>query len=162
MNADTPNPNASEPAARVIAFRDLSEGAEQVHEYAITPAVFGAFLQAFDDRSPIHVDREAAVAAGFPEVVMHGAILNGFLSHFVGMILPGAGSTLLSVDLRYLQPSHLHDHLSLRATVAQRVETLRVVVLHVVFENLTRGTRAATGRVQVQVREVGTTDGSAA
>jgi acyl dehydratase len=157
MNASTPG--TPRPSARRIAFKELIEGSEHVHDYAITPAVFGAFLEAFDDRSPIHVDRDAAVAAGFPEVVMHGAILNGFLSHFVGMILPGAGSTLLSVDLRYLQPSHLHDQLRLRATIAQRVEALQVVVLHVIFENLTRGARAATGRVQVQVRDTGVAGG---
>jgi 3-hydroxybutyryl-CoA dehydratase len=122
-------------------------------DYAITPIVYESFLRAFDDRSPIHVDSEYARLSGFADPVMHGAILNGFLSHFVGMIFPGANSLLLSVDLRYLQPSYLGDTLRLEAKVMQRLDAQQVVVLNCTFFNKTRGVNAAAGRLQVKVRE---------
>ncbi len=138
--------------ARIIDFANISEGSEYEHDYVITTAVFENFMRAFGDRSPVHVDAEYARGCGFLDAVMHGAILNGFVSHFVGMIFPGANSLLLSVELRYLQPSYLGDALRLHAKVAQRQETARVVVLHVRFQNHTRGVMVANGRIQVKVR----------
>lgn len=141
-------------SARMISYREIVEGSTTERDYVITPAVYEAFLAAFDDRSPIHVDAGHARAAGFADRVMHGAILNGFVSHFVGMVFPGALSLLLTVDLRYQQPSYLNDALTLSARVAQKLDTQQVVVLHVTLHNRTRGCVAATGRVQVKVREL--------
>jgi len=122
-------------------------------DYAITPDVYRNFLACFDDRSPIHVDADYARARGFNDTVMHGAILGGFLSHFVGMVFPGANSLLLSMELRFIHPSYLGDSFLLRATVAQKLDARRVVVLHLVFMNQTQGLTAATARVQVKVEE---------
>lgn len=134
-------------------YPQITEGTSREREYVISPEVYESFLRAFDDRSPIHVDTAYARSAGFIDRVMHGAILNGFLSHFVGMVFPGASSLLLSVELRYQQPSYLEDRLLLRAKVAQKLDAQQVIVLHVTFLNQTRSVTAATGRVQVKVRE---------
>jgi acyl-CoA thioesterase FadM len=69
------------------------------------------------------------------------------------MHFPGRRALLLSADLRYGRPCHIGDDLTLHAKVAQKVDTQRVVVLTLRIENRTRGTRAATGRVQVRVAE---------
>jgi acyl dehydratase len=136
-----------------IRYADLAVGTSREQVYVIGESVYEAFLQAFDDRSPIHVDASFARAHGFSDVVMHGAILNGFVSHFVGMVMPGASSLLLSVELRFLQPSYLGDTLRLEAKIAQKLDTQHVVVLHLTFVNETRSVTAATGRAQVKVRE---------
>jgi acyl dehydratase len=138
--------------ANCLSFADLAEGMQVERSYTVTPLVYENFLRAFDDRSPIHVDADYAVLAGFDGPVMHGTILNGFVSHFVGMVFPGANSLLLSVNLRYASPTYLGDTLELRAKCAQKVDSQRVVVLHVTLFNQTRGRPAATGRVQVQMR----------
>lgn len=138
--------------ARDLSFEDCVEGDTVELEYVITPKVYEHFLAAFDDRSPIHVDPAYARSCGFSEPVMHGAILNGFVSHFVGMHYPGRRSLLLSVDLRYSRPSFLGDRISVGATVVQIVRSQRVVVLKVVLRNLGRGQVTAVGRVQVAVR----------
>jgi acyl dehydratase len=140
--------------AQVISYQDIAEGMTCQRDYAITPAVYDNFLVAFDDRSPIHVDAAHARAHGFADRVMHGAILNGFLSHFIGMVFPGANSLLLAVELRFSQPLYLDDRLRLTAKVVQKLDTQQVVVLHVTILNVTRGVTAATGRVQVKVRAI--------
>ena len=134
------------------SYADLIEGMTEEHDYVITPTVFQSFLTAFDDRSPVHVDEEYAKASGFDGAVMHGGILNGFLSHFVGMVLPGTRSLLLTTDLRFLQPSYLGDLIRLKATISQRLDTHQTVVLQMAFFNQTRDYLAANGRVQVKVR----------
>jgi 3-hydroxybutyryl-CoA dehydratase len=139
--------------AAINLYEQLVEGTTVQRDYVITDAVYENFLRAFDDRSPIHVDAEFAKAHGFVDRVMHGAILNGFVSHFIGMVCPGANSLLLSVDLRFAHPSYLGDAIQLHAKIAQKLDAQQVVVLHVTLANLTRGVTAATGRVQVKVRD---------
>ncbi|MBI5772288.1 MAG: hypothetical protein HZA89_00925 [Verrucomicrobia bacterium] len=143
--------NTAPEQPRDLDYEAIVEGMEAGREYAITPAVYENFLAAFDDHSPIHVDEAHARARGFAGKVMHGAILNGFVSHFVGMHFPGRRSLLLSVDLRYAKPSFLGDRLNLKARVSQKVDAQRVIVLHLAFHNLTQGVIAATGRAQVAV-----------
>ena len=138
-------------APRAVRYDDVVVGAIHERDYVITTAVYQGFLAAFDDRSPIHVDAEAARARGFAAPVMHGAILNGFVSHFVGMVFPGASSLLLSTELRFAHPSFEGDTLCLQAKVAQKVDAQQVVVLHLSLANRTRGYVAATGRAQIKV-----------
>lgn len=137
---------------RDICFEVIAVGDQASREYTITPAVYAHFLAAFADRSPIHVDAEYARRRGFSGPVMHGAIMSGFVSHFVGMHFPGRRSLLLSVDLRYSRPSFLGDRFALEATVSQTVQSQRVVVLNLAFHNLTQGQVTATGRAHVAVR----------
>jgi 3-hydroxybutyryl-CoA dehydratase len=140
--------------AAVHAFESIAEGQQYSHAYVITDAVYVAMTDAFGDRSPIHVDAEVATAAGYEGRVMHGAILNGFVSHFVGMVFPGALSLLQQVDLRYPAPSYLGDRIELQARVQQVSAAARTVVLAISMHNVTRDTVAARGRAQVGVRHV--------
>jgi acyl dehydratase len=138
--------------ARDLDYDAIAQGTTVERDYDLSSAVCGHFLAAFDDRSPIHVNASYAREAGFTGPVAHGAILNGFVSHFIGMVLPGRRSLLLSVDLRYDAPCYVGDALRVAATVSQKVDAQRVVVLLLRIHNLTRGGVAATGRVQVRLR----------
>jgi 3-hydroxybutyryl-CoA dehydratase len=139
--------------APLIYYHDLTEGLTRERDYVITQAVYEGFLSTFDDRSPLHMDAAYASACGFTGRVMHGGILNGFISHFIGMVFPGANSLLLSVELRFLHPMYLGDTLQLQAKIAQKVDTQQVIMLHLTFHNQTQGDTAATGRAQVKVRK---------
>jgi 3-hydroxybutyryl-CoA dehydratase len=139
--------------SRTFTYEAISQGMREKHEYACTSEVYDSFLKAFHDYSPIHVDEAYAKQRGFEGRVMHGTLLNGFLSHFVGMHFPGRNSLLLSVDLRYAQPTYLGDVIVLEAIVNQKLDANRVVVLDVIFKNQTRNCPAARGRATVMVKE---------
>jgi acyl dehydratase len=140
------------PAAH--AWPAIVAGAAVRRDYVVSPAVYEAFVACSGDRSPIHIDAEYARRSGFPDRVMHGAILNAFVSHFVGMVFPGRPSLLLTVTLRYLEPVLLGDRLTLEATVAHKAESERVVVLHLTFTAPERGgTAVARGKADVLVRD---------
>lgn len=134
-----------------LTFADIAVGMARESDYEITPEVYRSFLDTFNDRSPVHVDEAHARAQGFDGLVMHGAILNGFLSNFIGMVFPGANTLELSVEIRFLKPCYLGDKLRMRGEVAQKLEAASVVLLHVSYQNLTRGNLAANGRVQVKI-----------
>lgn len=133
-------------------FQEIEENAEFSHIYTINDAVYNALVSVFQDKSPIHIDETYAKAAGFAGRVMHGAILQGFLSHFVGMYFPGKRSLILSVNLNYHRPSYLGDEIQLTACVRQKVETGQVIVLNVNFVNTASRQVLASGKVQVALR----------
>lgn len=135
-----------------LSFAELTEGTRAEESYRITEEVYQAFLVASGDVNPLHVEDDFARAAGFEEKVAHGALLNAFVSHFVGMVMPGRRALLLSTDIRYLAPSHLGDVIRIRGEITQRVESQAVVVMTCELDNLSRGRLAARARVQVKVR----------
>ena len=135
------------------SFNDIELNAEYSRSYVIDATVYEALSLAFHDRSPIHVDEGYARQAGFHGRVVHGAILQGFLSHFVGMHFPGRRSLILSVSLNYLQPSYLGDELVVNARVRQKVEVGRVVVLDIRFVNASSDLMVASGKIQVSLRD---------
>jgi len=127
------------------------EGFRTEHLYTITPVVYERFVAAFADANRLRIDDGFAQRRGFPERVMHGAILNGFISHFVGVHFPGDGSLLHSVRTQYKSPCHLGDQARIEASVTQVSEAVGVVTMELVLTNLTRSRVAAKAKVQVGV-----------
>lgn len=144
--------NGSPLEPRTYEYQDIPVGMKEAHNYVISTEVYEGFLATFHDHSPIHVDETYALESGFSGKVMHGTLLNGFLSHFVGMVFPGRLSLLLATDLRFVQPSYLGDVIRLEAVVSQKLDVRQVVVLDATFTNLTRDCLAARARVQVMLR----------
>jgi 3-hydroxybutyryl-CoA dehydratase len=140
-------------AARISRYNDITVGMKEGHDYIITPEVYQGFLDTFQDQSPVHVDESFAKAQGFEGRVMHGTILNGFVSHFVGMYFPGRFSLLLSVDLRFSNPSYLGDSIHVETVVSQKLDARNIIVLDATLSNTTRNWLAARGRIQVMIKE---------
>ena len=61
----------------------------------------------------MHVDLEFAQNYGYSSVVMHGNILNGFISYFIGEELPVKEIVILSQDIKFNNPVYLNDILQL-------------------------------------------------
>ena len=136
-------------------FESIQEGQSESYRYAISNPVYEAMTEIFADKCPLHVDTDYARASGFAGRVMHGAVLQGFLSHFIGMHFPGRRSILMSVELRYVKPCYLGDEIRLSAKVTHKVPSLKAVELALEFHNQTQGLIVATGKCLVAVRGAG-------
>ena len=136
-----------------FTFEDLVLGENFRQTYTITKDIYQTFLNLFGDASPLHIDDEVAVRCGFSSKLMHGAILNGFISNFVGMNFPGKRTLELGVEIRFLKPTYVGDVLELEATVKERLESRRVVVLHFVFRR--EEMAVARGKISAMLCEVG-------
>ena len=130
-------------------LESIQEGFQTSYGYTISPDVYDAFLRASRDTNPLHTDGDVARSLGFPDTVMHGAILTCFISHFVGMHFPGGRVVLHSLDLQLKAPCHLHDEIRIDARVTQVAASVRAVVMELVLTNATRNRVAAKARVQV-------------
>jgi acyl dehydratase len=140
---------------RGFDFAEIREGTELVQDYVVSERAYRCLRDVFGDRNPLHADEAYARRQGFEGPVMHGAILNCFVSHFVGMVFPGRPALLLSSELRYTKPVYLGASLQLRARIQQKVESQHVIVLRLVFFDSARGQSVAGGLVTVAIRDDG-------
>ncbi|MBC7952320.1 MAG: MaoC family dehydratase N-terminal domain-containing protein [Rhodospirillaceae bacterium] len=97
----------------------VSEGDEFSFEQVVAAAHIDAFAALSGDVSPLHVDPVFAVSRGFPDRVAHGALLSGYASRLFGVHLPGRDCLLQSLSMRYLQPVHPGDRLTVSARISQ-------------------------------------------
>lgn len=118
-----------------ISFDEIREGDSHAHEYKISDSIYRGFLDLFGDYNPLHVNEEYALSRGMKDCVMHGGILSGFLSHFVGMVFPGRNAMLLSVDIRFLKPCYLGDCVRISTTVKQKIVSQRSLIVRFEITN---------------------------
>ena len=103
------------------------------HSYKVTQEVYDSFQHCSNDFNPLHTDRAYAIDKGFQGCVMYGNILNAFISHFVGMLLPVKEVMIQSQDIFFHKPLYLNDNILLEATVEQVSEAVNVVIFKLKF-----------------------------
>ena len=80
---------------------------------------------------------------------MHGNILNGFVSHFIGEQLPIKNIVILSQNIKFNNPVYLNDHLQFNASVSEIYESVNVINFNFKFINQKKIT-VAKGKVQIK------------
>lgn len=118
--------------------------------FTVSDQVYQNFIELFRDRNPLHVDDDYAARKGFRERVMHGNILNGFISYFVGEGLPEKNVALVSQDITYVKPVYRGDELVFRAEVDDVHESVGIVEFKYSFVN-SENVRVAKGTIRVKV-----------
>ena len=103
--------------------------------FTISPNVYEDFIKLFKDKNPLHTDDEFARSHGFKGKVMHGNILNGFLSFFIGECLPVKNVIIHAQDIQFKNPVYLNDTLQFDATVTDISEAVNVIEFKFSFKN---------------------------
>lgn len=122
---------------------------EITHVFAVTADVYQGFMGVFGDKNPLHTNVDFARDKGFESVVMHGNILNGFLSYFIGECLPSKDVIIHSQHINYRKPVYLNDELLLKARVEESFESVNVVSFS--FKFLRSEERVANGAFQIGI-----------
>lgn len=141
------------PQSTDVMWESIQVGAKHTEKYQLTQGVYEHFLALSQDWNPIHISDDEAKKRGFPAKVMHGGILHGFLSHFVGMCFPGRQSLLLKTDLRYANPCFLEDRLVLEAVVSQKTEAAKALMLDLKFHREPDHFLVAAGQCLVRLQK---------
>ena len=111
------------------------QGDTFARDFVVTGEVYQGFIAAFGDRNPLHVDDAFAAAKGFRARVMHGNILGGFLSYFVGECLPTKEVVIHSQQIEFKRPVYLNDVLAFEARVEDVFESVGAVQFKFQFRN---------------------------
>jgi enoyl-CoA hydratase len=95
-------------------------GARAALRHTFRHADVAAFAALSGDRNSIHLDDDAARAAGFTGVVVHGILVAGLFSRLLGMELPGAGAVYLGQELRFRRPVYVDQEVAAEVEVVGR------------------------------------------
>lgn len=128
----------------------IKKGDKYTIPFTVTPAVYKGFVDLFKDKNPLHTETDYARSAGFADRVMHGNILNGFLSYFIGECLPIKNVIIQSQQIEFKKPVYLNDKLELEAEAVDVHNSVNVVVFKFVFSNQS-GQPVAKGKIQIGI-----------
>ena len=136
-----------------MTIAELAEQSAKIeHTYQVTTEVYHAFQSCSGDFNPLHTDVAFAQSKGFSGCVMYGNILNAFISHFVGMLLPTSEVMIQSQDISFHKPVFLNDQISLEATVDTVSEAVGIIEYKLKFRRISDGVKpelVAKGHVQI-------------
>jgi len=100
-------------------LEDLEVGMTATTQATITSEMIHTFAEITGDHNPIHVDDEAAKAAGFKGRIAHGALSASFISAVLGDDLPGPGAVFVELNLRFRKPAFIGDEITAVAEVVE-------------------------------------------
>jgi 3-hydroxybutyryl-CoA dehydratase len=103
--------------------------------YKVDENIYSGFVSLFHDQNPLHTNEKFAQKKGFKSKVMHGNILNGFISHFIGECLPTKDVIIHTQEIKYLKPVYLNDTLNLYVEVHDYFESVQTVEFKFYFQN---------------------------
>lgn len=126
----------------------MEKGNLYTNQYTVAEKIYKGFIDIFGDNNPLHTDESFAKEHGMTQVVMHGNILNGFVSHFVGEILPQKNVIIHSQSINFYKPVFLNDTVTLSAELAEVYESVKTYIFKFTFKNQ-EGVRVAKGTVQI-------------
>ncbi len=113
----------------------FKEGDHYSEQFPVSDGVYIGFIDLFKDHNPLHTDEKYAFSKGFMGKVMHGNILNGFLSYFIGECLPLKNVIIHSQSIQYKKPVYLNDSLVFEAVVTGIFEAVNAVEFKFIFKN---------------------------
>jgi 3-hydroxybutyryl-CoA dehydratase len=118
--------------------------------FVVSQSVYDGFTKTFGDNNPLHTDSQYAKNYGFTGKVMHGNILNGFLSFFIGECLPVKNVVIHAQEIQYKNPVYLNDTLSFQAAVSDVSEAVNVVEFKFIFKN-SDAKVVSKGKIQIGI-----------
>jgi 3-hydroxybutyryl-CoA dehydratase len=128
----------------------MKKGDKYIRQFQVTEEVYKGFLNVFKDKNPMHTDEQFAKSKGFKSVVMHGNILNGFISYFVGECLPEKNVMIYSQSIDFKKPLFLNDSLNFHAEVEDVFESVKTAEIKFSFQN-SEGVKVAKGNIMIGI-----------
>jgi acyl dehydratase len=135
------------------SFAELKQGDTVRWRHEVTAEEVDAFARLSGDVNPLHLDDAFSEERGFRGRVVHGALVNAFISRLLGTELPGPGCLWLSQTTRFARPVYVADPIEVVVRVVHKSDSLRTLVLETTVENL-RGETLLAGEAKVSMPAV--------
>ena len=104
-------------------------------QFIVSNEIYKGFIAIFNDKNPLHTNHRFATEKGFKSVVMHGNIVNGFLSNFIGECLPTKNVIIHWQEIQFKIPVYLDDKLEFTAKIIGVYESVNAVEFKFDFKN---------------------------
>ncbi len=117
--------------------------------FQLIDEVYQGFIHTFKDYNPLHTQVDFAQNKGFKDKVMHGNILNGFLSYFIGECLSTKDVMIISQTINYHAPVYLDNQVDFEAKISEVSEAVSLYAFKYVFK--VSGKKVAKGKIQIKL-----------
>jgi 3-hydroxybutyryl-CoA dehydratase len=128
----------------------MIKGDKFTRTFVVTDKIYHGFIELFNDNNPLHTSAEFAAGKGFSGRVMHGNILGGFLSYFIGECLPVKNVIIHSQEIKYMNPVYMNDQLSFNAEISEVFESVKAVEFKFLFSK-EDSVKVAKGKIQIGI-----------
>jgi acyl dehydratase len=129
----------------------FKEGQIYKQTFTVTLEVYDSFQTCSQDRNPLHTDKTFAQSKGYPDRVMHGNILNAFISYFIGECLETKNVMIQSQSINFRNPVFLNDKLTFTSEIYGVHESVNTVEFKFTFANRQDGIVVANGKISISV-----------
>lgn len=126
----------------------FQEGDFYKQTFIVSNKTYLDFIRLSLDQNPLHTDKDFAISKGFEGVVMHGNILNAYLSYFIGECLPTKNVIIHSQEIQFKHPVYMNDDLQFNAEVTGVFDSVSAVEFKFNFKNAAFQT-VAKGKIQI-------------
>ena len=126
----------------------MKKGDKYEIPFIVSDETYKGFIDIFKDRNPLHTDESFAINKGFSGKVMHGNILNGFLSYFIGECLPDKNVIIQTQEIKFALPVYLNETLQFIAEISDVFESVNAIEFKYYFQN-PDGKKVAKGKIQI-------------
>jgi 3-hydroxybutyryl-CoA dehydratase len=116
--------------------------------FIVSSEIYSGFIKLFKDENPLHTDEQFAKTKGFKGRVMHGNILHGFISYFIGECLPVKNVIIHSQEIEFKNAVYLNDELQFKAVITGIYESVNAVEFKYYFKNAA-SIIVAKGKIQI-------------
>ena len=117
-------------------------------KFIVSEETYTGFVQIFKDKNPLHTNQTFAIDKGFKSKVMHGNILNGYLSYFIGECLPTKNVIIHSQEIQFKNAVYLDDELLFKSVITGIYESVNAIEFKFDFKNK-EGKIVAKGKIQI-------------
>lgn len=126
----------------------MQKGEKIEFDCVVNETIYTGFISLFKDNNPLHTNKDFAIEKGFKGCVMHGNILNGYLSYFIGECLPFKNVIIHSQQINYNSPVYLNDTLHFEAEVEEVYDSVKAIEFKFSFKN-SEQKKVAKGKIQI-------------
>lgn len=117
------------------SIEDIKIGDEASFAKTIAEGDIYLFAGITGDFNPIHVDEEYAKTTMFGKRIAHGGLVLGLIAPAMGMELPGLGTIILDLYIRWKAPVYIGDTITAMLEVIGKDEERNIVTLKCTWQN---------------------------
>ena len=117
--------------------------------YLVSEDTFTSFRDTFKDNNSLHINDNHAIKHGFKSKIMYGNILNGYVSHLVGELLPLKEVIIVTQTIKFKKPFYLNQTISLSASINKFHESVKIYDIGFEFHN-SNDILIANGKIKIK------------
>jgi 3-hydroxybutyryl-CoA dehydratase len=112
-----------------FTINELTIGFSKTFSKILTQKDIVLFAACSGDVNPVHLDKDYAATTSFGEPIAHGMWTGALISAAIATQLPGPGSVYRSQSLSFKNPVKVGDIVTVKLTVSEIKERIKLVVL---------------------------------